>query len=129
MSARRGISSRALLGAVLRAGLLAVRDAGGVERSADDAVPDARQVGGAAATDQHDRVLLEVVPLARDVDGDLLLVRQPDARDLPQRRVRLPRRHRIDARADAALLRRAAERRGLRLSCRRLTALADELVR
>ena len=33
-------------------------------------------------------MLLQVVPLARDVDADLGAVREPDARDLPQRRGR-----------------------------------------
>ena len=75
-----------LLGAVLRASLLAVGNAGGVERGADHLVADARQVFDAAAADQHDRVLLQVVPLAGNVGGDLHPVRQPHARDLAQRR-------------------------------------------
>ena len=126
ISARRGITS--LLRSVLRAALLAVGDAGRVERGADHLVADARQVLDAAAADQHDRVLLQVVTLARDVGRDLHPVRQPHARDLAQRRVRLLRGRRVDARADAALLRRPAERRRLRLRLRRLAALADELV-
>ena len=126
MSARRGITSA--LGAVLRAGLLAVGDAGRVERGADHLVADARQVLDAAAADQHDRVLLEVVTLAGDVGRDLHPVRQPHARDLAQRRVRLLRGRRVDARADAALLRGSAQRRRLGLRLRRLAALADELV-
>ena len=39
----------------------------GVERAADDVVANAREVLHAAAADEHDRVLLEVVALARDV--------------------------------------------------------------
>src|SRR4051794_37632422 len=70
-AARRGIDLLLLLHAVLRAGLLAVADAGGVERSAHDLVAHARQVLDAAATHEHDGVLLEVVALARDVGGDL----------------------------------------------------------
>src|SRR3954467_297505 len=69
-AARRGIVLL-LLHAVLRAGLLAVAHAGGVERAAHDLVADARQVLDAAATDEHDRVLLQVVPLTGDVGGDL----------------------------------------------------------
>src|SRR5207245_5379335 len=104
-AARRGIG-RPLLGlhAVLGAGLLAIRDAGGVERAAHDLVADARQVLDAAAADQHHRVLLEVVALARDVGGDLHAVGQPDAGDLAKRRVRLLRRGRVDACADPAPL-------------------------
>ena len=55
------------LHAVLRAGLLAIADAGGVERPAHDLVAHARQVLDAATAHQHDRVLLQVVALARDV--------------------------------------------------------------
>ena len=57
------------------------------------------------ATDEHDRVLLKVVPLAGDVGVDLHAVGEPDAGDLAQRRVRLLRRGRLHARADAAPLR------------------------
>ena len=81
-------------------------DAGGVERPADDLVAHARQVLDAAAADEHDRVLLQVVALAGDVGGDLDRAGDAHARDLAQRRVRLLRRHRVDARADAAPLRR-----------------------
>src|SRR5438876_2092367 len=75
-----------------------------------------------------DGVLLEIVALARDVGRDLHLVRQADARDLPKGRVRLLRGMREHARADAALLRRPAESRGLRLPLLESAALADELV-
>src|SRR3954465_4962260 len=105
-AARRGIADLLLLHAVLRAGLLAVGDAGGVERAADDLVADARQVLDATAAHEHDGVLLEVVALARDVRRDLHAIREPHARDLAQRRVRLLRGGRVDAGADAPALRR-----------------------
>src|SRR5437763_15619574 len=105
-AARRGIGSLLRLHAVLRASLLAVRDPGGVERAAHDLVAHAREVLDAAAADEDDRVLLQVVALARDVGGDLHAVRQPDTGDLAKRRVRLLRRGRVDARADPAPLRR-----------------------
>src|SRR4051795_3714702 len=89
---RRGIGSLLLLHAVLAAGLLAVRDAGGVERPADDLVAHARQVLDAAATHEHDGVLLQVVALTRDVGRDLHLVRQAHTAHLAQSRVRLLRR-------------------------------------
>src|SRR3712207_8562335 len=68
---RRAMGSALLLGAVPATGLLAVADAGGVERPADDLVAHARQVLDAATAHEHDGVLLEVVALARDVGGDL----------------------------------------------------------
>src|SRR6266576_957390 len=119
---------RALFGAVLGTALLAVANPGRVERGADDLVPDARQVFDAAASNEDDGVLLEIVALARDVGRHLHLVRQADARDLPKRRVRLLRGVREHARADAALLRRAAESRGLRLPLLESATLADELI-
>src|SRR5436305_13833618 len=71
-AARRGIEKRLLgLHAVLRAGLLAVGDAGRVERAAHDLVAHAREVLDAAAADEDDRVLMQVVALARAVARDL----------------------------------------------------------
>ena len=55
-------------------------------------------------------------------------VRQPHARDLAQRRVRLLRGGRRNARADAALLRGSRKRWGLGLRGLRLAALADQLI-
>src|SRR3954451_23952309 len=134
-AARRGMELL-LLHAVLRASLLAVADAGGVERPAHDLVAHAGQVLDAAAADEHDRVLLEVVPLAGDVGGDLDAAGDADASHLAQSRVRLLRRGGVDARADAAALGRGdlllaalaglQARRGELLRLGR-AALADEL--
>src|SRR5215472_10810107 len=87
------------LGAVFRAALLAVLDALGVERAADDVVAHAGQVLDAAAADQHHRMFLKIVPLARDVARHLEGVGEADARHLAQRGIGLLRRDRIDARA------------------------------
>src|ERR1700761_1277482 len=121
----RGMSALLLLRAVAAASLLAVADTLGVERTADDLVAHAGQVTHTTATHQHDRVLLEVVPDARDVRGDLDLARQPDAGDLAQRRVRLLGRSRVDARAHTTALRALLERRRLVLRHLVLPALAD----
>src|SRR5437868_15395606 len=116
------------LRAVLGAALAPVADAGGVEPPADHLVAVARQVLDAAAADEHDRVLLQVVPLARNVGADLHAVRQPHAGNLAQRRVRLLRRLRHDARAYTPLLRSAAEGRGLDLRLGGGPAFPDQLV-
>src|SRR6185503_20498655 len=81
ISARRG-TLRPPLRAVLGTALLAVGDARRVERGPDHLVAEARQVLDAAAADQDDRVLLQVVPLAWDVGPDLHLIREPHAGDL-----------------------------------------------
>src|SRR5215469_10378619 len=124
----RGISALLLLRAVPAACLLAVADALGVERTADDLVADTRQVAHTPAAHEHDRVLLQVVSHARNVGGDLDLARQPDAGDLAQRRVRLLGRGRVDARAHTTALRALLERRRLVLRHLVLPALADQLL-
>src|SRR5580765_5429419 len=103
--ARRPRNQLLRLGAVLRAALLASAHSTRVQRAAHDVVTHSRQILHAAPADEHDRVLLQVVPLARDVARHLDAVRQPHARDLAQRGVRLLRRGGVDARADPALLR------------------------
>src|SRR5690242_20795509 len=136
-AARRGMSLLRLH-AVLGAGLLAIAHAGGVERAAHDLVAHARQVLDAAAAHEHDGVLLQVVALARDVGRDLDAARDAHTGDLTQSRVRLLGRRRVDARADAAALRRGdlllAALAGLEARCGQLLALrsaplADELAR
>src|ERR1700747_3189491 len=52
------------LGAVLGAPLLALADAGTVERAAHGVIAHTREILDAPAADQHHRVLLQVVPLA-----------------------------------------------------------------
>src|SRR5262249_36432224 len=127
---RMALASGALggLGAVLRAALLAAGHARGVERAADDVIPDTRQVLHAPAADHHDRVLLQVVPHPRDVRRDLEAVGEPDAGDFPESRVRLLRGGRVDADAHAPLLRTPLHRRRLRLAPYRLATVMDELI-
>src|SRR5260221_307323 len=62
------------LGAVFRAGLLAVLHALRVERAAHDVVTHAGQVLDAPAANQHHRVLLQVVAFAADVADHLAAV-------------------------------------------------------
>src|SRR3954462_7570643 len=114
----RGISALLLLRAVTAAGLLAVLDALGVERAADDLVADTREVLHPAAADEHDRVLLQVVADAGDGRRHLDPAGEPHAGHLAERGVRLLRRGRVDARAHAAPLGRTLE--GGRLVLRHL---------
>src|ERR1041385_7143978 len=111
-TARRaaGFRSGAALRAVFRARLFPVSHTGCVQRGADDLVADTRQVLHAAAAHEHDRVLLQVVTDTGDVRVDLRPAGQAHARDFAKRRVRLLRRHRKNARADAPSLRRALQR-------------------
>src|SRR5258708_14996429 len=109
-------ASLGALCAVLRAALLAVLHASGVERAAQNVIANTREILHAAAAHQHDRVLLQVVADTWDVRGDFNGVRQADASHLAQGGVRFLRGLRVNADAHAALFRAAHQRRrfGLR---------------
>src|SRR3989338_7383357 len=116
-----------LLGAVLRPRLAPLVDARGVQRAPHDVIADAGQILHAPAAHQHDRVLLEIVPLSWNVGGHLHGGRQPDPGNFPQRGVGFFRRHRPNLHAHAAALRRGLERRRFRLLEQRVAPVADEL--
>src|SRR3990172_13060753 len=130
-SRRRGIGSSlplaGALGAVLGPALLTALDADRVERPANDVIAHAGEILHTASPDEDHRVFLEIVAHARDVARHLEAVGEPDARHLPQGRVRLLRRGGVDARADATLLRRLLERGSLFLRLELLAALPHKL--
>src|SRR5436853_2529284 len=101
------------LGAVLRTALLAVLDALGIQHATQNVVANAGQILDAAAADHDHRVLLKVVALTRYVADHLEAVSQAHLGDLAKRRVRLLRGRGVEARANAALLRRLLQRRHL----------------
>src|SRR5262245_7733652 len=116
------------LGAVFRTALPARAHACTVERAAYRVIAHARQILHASAADHHDGVLLQVVSLAADVARDLVAVDEAHARDLAHSGVGLLRRRRVDARAHAALLGTALQRRyGAFLAFAR-ARLAHELI-
>src|SRR5215472_169896 len=84
--ARRDMTSYPLLlralGAVLGATLLALADAGTIERAAHRVITHSRQVLDAAAADQHHRVLLQVMAFAADIAGDFVAVGEAYPADL-----------------------------------------------
>ena len=130
------------LSAVLGTALVAVCDALSIERAADDVVTHTRQVTYTSASDEHYRVLLEVVSDTGDIDGRLESIGKSYTGNLAERRVRLLRGSRGNLRAYASLLRRAFVSRGIGqrvvavLKHRRLglinrlfAALLDELIK
>src|SRR6266568_2850555 len=124
----RGSAGFRLLRAILRAALLPPRHPRGVERPANDVIADARQILHAAAPDEDDRVLLQVVPHARNVGRDLETVGQTHACNFAQRRVRLLGRGGVHANAHSALLRTGLHGGRLRLLRHRLAALPHQLI-
>ncbi len=77
---------------------------------------------------KHNRMLLQIVPLTRDVGDNLIAVRKPHLGYLAKRRVRLLRRRRIDARTDTPLLRTAFKRRSFGFSRLSGSPLANKLL-
>src|ERR1017187_4845627 len=117
------------LGSIFRPALPAVCHARGIQCAANDVVTHTGEILHAATANEHDRVLLQVVPDPGYISGYFDSVGQPDARDFPQRRVRLLGGGCIHARANSALLRAALERRAGGLPAWRLPPLTHKLVK
>src|SRR5690606_7516101 len=115
------------LRAVLGTALTAVVHARAVEGAAHRVIAHTAEVLHTTAADQHHRVFLQVMAFAADVADDLEAVGQAHLGHFAQRRVRLLRRRRVNARANPTFLRAGSERGHLRLVVRRSARLTDEL--
>ena len=93
------------LGTVLAAALGAAFNTGGVEGAADDVIAYTGKVFHTATAYHDDRVLLQVVALARDIGVNLLAVGQADTSNLAHSRIRLLRCGRVDTNTHTATLR------------------------
>ena len=104
-------------------------------------VAHARKILNPAASYNHHRMLLQIVPFARDVGCYLHAVGETDPRDFAKRRVRLFGRHGFNAHAHSALERRrkksgtvfpdvktALKRGRFGLVCGQLSAFSQKLV-
>lgn len=133
------------LGSVLRPGLLPILHPAGIQGSTDNVVTNAGQVLDFPTAYQHDRVLLQIMPLTRDVRRDFHLIGKAHPGDLPKRGIRLFWRHRLHLGANAPLLRctaspalttsvptdgckRVSERRRLGLLMNAFSAFTDQLI-
>lgn len=105
----RLFSGRALR-AIAGTGTTTLLDAARIELATDNGVLDA-DVFYAAAAEEYDRVLLQIVAFARDVGGHFHAVREPYAGDLADSGVRLSRSLRGHLGAHTALERRGIEGR------------------
>ena len=127
---------------VFRAALAALLHTFTVQRATHNVVTHTRKIFHAAATNQHDRVLLQVVTLTRNVRRHFILIGQAYTRNLSQSRVRLLGRHSANLGANAPLLGGTSHPEGpvlqgivRELKCRRFaltdllaTPLADQLI-
>src|SRR6202035_412785 len=116
------------LRAVLRTALLTVLDALGIEDAAENVVAHTGQILDATAADHDHRVFLKVMALTRNVADDLEAIGQAHLCDLTKRRVGLLRGRGVDARANAALLRRLLQRRHLLARLLHNARTCDQLV-
>src|SRR5689334_10989876 len=107
------------LGPVLRTALLAVCNAGGIQRSADHVIAHTGQILHTAAADEHDRMFLEIVAYAGDIGGHFNPVGKADAGYFTQRRVRLLGGGGVDTGANTTFLGAALQRRTRSLPLRR----------
>ena len=137
---RRILFARRAFRAVARAGSAALLDAARVKFAPHNGILHT-DVFHATAAQQHDRVLLEVMALARDVGGYFHAVGQPDTSDFADGGVRFPRRlggylsahaplegGRIKGRAIRECIKTAGERRHGRLGRLRFTTFLRKLI-
>src|SRR3990170_2624501 len=113
---------------VLRPRLPSVLDTNRIQLSSYDVVPHAGEVLDPASPNQHDGMFLEVVPLARNIDGDLDTVCKPHPGDLPQRGIGLLRGRGVHPEAYPPLLRTTFQRGRVAPVNDRFAPLPDHLV-
>jgi hypothetical protein len=117
------------LRAVLRARLLAVCDPRSIQSPTNNVVPDARQILHTAATDQDDRVFLQIVADTGDVGCNFNPIGQTHTCYFAKGRIRLLWRRRIHACAHASFLRTFLQRRTTRLVFWFLSTLSNQLIK
>lgn len=93
-----------------------------VKSTADDLVTKTTQVLGTSSTDEHDRVVLEVVALSGDVGNGELSGRETDTSYLTNSRVGLTRLGSVDFCTDTLLLVAVLEKRDFALLLGRFAA-------
>src|SRR5204862_6770491 len=93
------------LRSIRRSPLLAIGNPDRVECSANHVITHTRKIFYAATADQHNRVLLQVVPDTGNIGRDFNPVGQPHTRHFAQRRIRLLGGLRIHTGANSTLLR------------------------
>ena len=117
-------SLHAVLGSTLRSAV----DTESVEGTSDDVVANTGKVSDTTTSNEHDRVLLEVVPLSTDVCTDLATVGQPNSSNLTERGVWFLRGLGLHLKADTSSLGTRVKVTDLTLGVGLAARLADELI-
>lgn len=108
--------------------MLATVDTQGITSPADDVIPDTRQIADTTTTHQDNRVFLEIVALAWNINRDFAPIGEPNTRDLPQSRVGLLGSHRANDEANSLLERTLFQHGGLAENAFLSPGLANELI-
>lgn len=117
-----------LLRAVTAAGLLTAVDPEGISATANDLVTNPWKVPHPAASNQNDRVFLEIVTFTRNVNRHFFAIAQSDPSDLSESRVRLLWSHGSDEQANALFLWALLEHRAFRSLALNNSISTDQLV-
>src|SRR5699024_2317727 len=117
-----------LLGAILGAPLAPGINTRGIQCAAHRVVTHTRQIVHTTAANQHDRVLLQVMPLTTNLTGHFVTIGQAHTSYLAQSGVRLLRRRRVHARAHATTLGTGLKRANGVLYGLVFAALADQFI-
>ena len=97
----------------------------GIQSSTNDVIANAGEIFDATSSDKHDRMFLQIMSDAGNIRSHFDSVREPDAGDFSQRRVRLLGCGCVDTRAHPSFLRTPLQGgRGV-LASLLLSALAD----
>ena len=91
-------------GTVLGTALFAICNPQRIEGASNDMVSHTGKVLYTAPANEHNGVLLQIVPNARDIGGNFYTVCQADTGDFAQGRIRFLGRRRIHANTNSALL-------------------------
>ncbi len=91
-------------GTILGTALFAICNSQGVKSASNDMVSDTGKVLYTATANEHNGVLLQIVPDPRDIGGNFYTVCQTDAGDFAQGRIRFLGRRRIYANTNSPLL-------------------------
>ncbi len=116
------------LGAVFGTALVALLNAGSIQRTANNGVTYTGQVFYTTTAHKHNGVLLQVVSLSRNVGNDLDAIDQTHLGHFPQGGIRLLGRCGIDTGANPALLRTRIERTAFAFVLYLFAAVAYQLI-
>lgn len=117
-----------LLRAVTTTRLFSVFNTQRILGTSDDLISHTWQIANTAATDENNRVLLQIVAFTGDVHRNFFAIGKSDAGNLAKGRIRLLRSHRTDLQTNTLFLGASFQDRGLGELAFLLSSLTEKLV-